>query len=82
MKTGPLRLHDGNWHDLQVRYDQQVGQVHLLVDGAVKAALEMQGATPPMRSWGLSFGNQFGQTSFSGAISALQLRSNEARFVQ
>ena len=82
VKTAPLRLHDGQWHDLEVRFDSTAGKVGLWVDGALKSTGRTTGPVGPMQSWGLSLGNPFGQKSFDGQISALTLHSNEARFAR
>ena len=82
VKTAPLRLHDGQWHDLEVRFDSTAGKVGLWVDGALKSTGRTTGPVGLMQSWGLSLGNPFGQKSFDGQISALTLHSNEARFAR
>lgn len=82
VRTAPLRLHDGLWHDLEVRFDSMAGKVGLWVDGALKSTGRTAGPVGPMQSWGLSLGNPFGQKSLSGQISALSLRSNEARIAR
>jgi len=82
LKTAPLRLHDGQWHDLEVRHDALAGKVSLWVDGALKSAGRATAPVGPMQSWGLSLGNPFGQKTMDGQISALTLDSNEARFAR
>ena len=82
VKTAPLRLHDGQWHDLEVRFDSLAGKVGLWVDGALKSTSRTTAPVGPMQSWGLSLGNPFGQKTFDGQISVLSLDSNEARFAR
>lgn len=82
LKTAPLRLHDGQWHDLEVRFDSMAGKVGIWVDGALKSTGRTTGPVGPMQSWGLSLGNPFGEKSLEGQISALTLHSNEARFAR
>ena len=79
LRTGPLKLHDGNWHDLAVRYDAVIGKVSIHVDGAMRAGARATLPVVPMGNWGLSFGNGFGQGSFQGQIVAIQLNSVSAR---
>ena len=79
LRTGPLKLHDGNWHDLAVRYDAVIGKVSIHVDGAMRAGARATLPVVPMGNWGLSFGNGFGQASFQGQIVAIQLNSVSAR---
>ncbi len=82
LKTAPLRLHDGQWHDLEVRFDSMAGKVGIWVDGALKSTGRTTGPVGPLQSWGLSLGNPFGQKSLDGQMSALSLHSNEARFAR
>lgn len=82
LKTAPLRLQDGQWHDLEVRFDATAGKAALWVDGGQKAAGRATAAIGPMQSWGLSLGNPFGQKSMIGQIASLTLDSNEARFAR
>ena len=82
LKTAPLRLQDGQWHDLEVRFDATAGKASLWVDGALKAAGRATTAIGPMQSWGLSLGNPFGQKTMNGQIASLTLDSNEARFAR
>ena len=82
LKTAPLRLQDGQWHDLEVRFDATAGKASLWVDGALKAAGRATAAIGPMQSWGLSLGNPFGQKTMNGQIASLTLDSNEARFAR
>ena len=82
VKTAPLRLQDGQWHDLEVRFDSMAGKVGIWVDGALKSTGRTTGPVGPRQSWGLSLGNPFGQKSLDGQISTLSLHSNEARFAR
>ena len=82
LKTAPLRLQDGGWHDLEVQFDATAGKAALWVDGAQKAAGRATSAIGPMQSWGLSLGNPFGQKTMNGQIASLTLDSNEARFAR
>jgi len=78
--TGPLRLHDGQWHDIGLRYDAHSGRLSILVNGVEQARAQASGKLRAMESWGISFGNPFGKKNFDGQITDLDLRSNTAGF--
>lgn len=78
--TGPLRLHDGQWHDIGVRYEAHSGRLSILVNGVEQARTQANGKLRAMESWGISFGNPFGKKSFDGQIADFDLRSNTAGF--
>ncbi len=82
IRTGPLRLHDGAWHDLRIVHDAAKGRISLSVDGKERAAGRSSDPVGPMKSWGLSLGNPFGQKSLDGHIVVLQLHSNLERFAR
>lgn len=73
LRSPPLRLHDGAWHDIGLRYDADQGEAVLLVDGAVVGRKAAQGPMRPGTSHGLSFGNPFGKKSFDGMLSDLTI---------
>lgn len=80
IRTGPLHLHDGAWHDLAVIYSANSGQITLLVDGTERAKVRAKGKLGHVQRWGLSFGNPFGQKSLDGEIATFDLRSNVTSF--
>jgi len=79
LRTAPLRLHDGQWHEIVLRYAAG-GEATLEIDGGPAARRPAAGPLPQMRSWGLSLGNPFGGKSLRGEIDALELRANAASF--
>ncbi len=76
VRTGPLRLHDGTWHDIALRYSAGTGQVEIAVDGGVQARGKASGPLRPAGRWGLSFGNPFKKKTFDGELGDLTLRAN------
>ncbi|WP_456388114.1 right-handed parallel beta-helix repeat-containing protein [Profundibacter sp.] len=82
LRTPPLRLTDGNWHDLRVAYSASKGQVDISVNGQVVSTGKTTGEIRPLESWGLALGNPFGnRKSFDGELKRLWLRANVEAFV-
>lgn len=73
LRSPPLRLHDGKWHDIGLRYLADKGEAVLVVDGKTVARKPARGPLRAAGSHGLSFGNPFGKKSFDGMLSDLTL---------
>lgn len=73
LRSAPLRLHDGKWHDIGLRYLADKGEAVLMVDGKTVARKPARGPLRAAGSHGLSFGNPFGKKSFDGMLSDLTL---------
>ena len=80
LRTRPLSLHDGGWHDIAIGYNG--AKITLTVDGTLIGTKPAQGPLAPRRSWGLAFGNPFGEKSFDGEISSLNLRVNGVAYAR
>jgi hypothetical protein len=81
ISTGPLRLHNGAEHHVGVRYDAHAARLSILVNGAERAYGRVQGTLRPMESWGLSFGNPFGEKTFDGTLTQLDLQVDTSNFL-
>ncbi len=80
LRTGPLKLHDAQWHDVSLRFDGSTADLY--IDGTRQATAPLHGSTMAMKTSGISFGDGAGRKSFSGQIGALELNSNVARFAR
>lgn len=80
VRTGPLRLHDGAWHEVGLRYDAATGRMFILADGLERSRGRATGPLRGSENRGLSLGNPFGKKSFDGQLSALTIHSNAASF--
>lgn len=76
VRTGPLGLHDGQWHDVALRYAAATGQIEIEVDGGLRARGKAAGPLRNAGRWGLSLGNPFKKKTFTGELAALSLRAN------
>ncbi len=74
--TGPLRLHDGKWHDLQLVYDATAGKIMIAVDGKPRVTRAAGGPLAPAASWAVSLGSPFDGRPLHGEIAALALLAN------
>ncbi len=80
LDTGAVRLastgvqiNDGQSHDISIAL---VGKNNLLkidVNGKEVGSLEVEGNTPGMAYWGLTFGNAWGKQTFEGYVSDFRL---------
>lgn len=75
------RLEPGRWFDLAVQYDAATGMVILALDGKLVARTRTFG---PLASAAgdLTLGNPFGQKSFDGLVSRLDLRANQTAYAR
>lgn len=80
IRTPPLHLHDGRWHDIALRYDAASRRMAILVDGVERSRGRTSGPLRGGENRGLNLGNPFGKKSFDGQMSALIIRSNAASF--
>lgn len=81
LRTPPLRLIDGNWHDIGVTYSASKGRVDISVNGQVVSTGKTSGELRPLEYWGLALGNPFGnRKSFDGELKRLWLRANIEAF--
>ncbi len=70
-------LSDADWHDVQIAYSDEVGQLRMVVDGEVIASTEASGATLERAYWGLTLGHEWGG-GFDGAIDDFTYSTNIA----
>lgn len=80
IRTGPLQLHNSEWHDVGLRYDAATGGMTILVDGVERSRGKTVGPLRGGENRGLNLGNPFGKKSFDGQLSLLTIRSNVASF--
>lgn len=81
LRTPPLRLTDGNWHDIRLTYSGSKGRLDISVNGQVVSTGKTSGELRPLESWGLALGNPFGnRKSFDGELQRFWLRANAEAF--
>ena len=78
--TAPLKLHNGAWHDVTVRYEADTGLLMIVVNGTERARARAKGKLRAMESWGVIFGNPWNKKTFDGLIADLTLRANVTSF--
>lgn len=76
LRSRPLGLNRGDWHEIALRYSAAAAQLRLEVDGKPVLNGRATGVMKAAGRSGLSFGNPFGKASFAGEISALDLRAD------
>ena len=77
VRTTPVQIFSGGWHDVDLHYSASTGAFAVGVDGRIVGQGQSAGPTRPLEHWGLSLGNPFGQAkSFDGALESLSLRVN------
>lgn len=78
-------LFSGDWVDLTLRYADAEGVFQVLVNGTVMGEATVAGPMPPLKSWGLAFGNPFNtRKNFQGELGGLALRvlDNDSRMAR
>lgn len=78
--TAPLKLHNGAWHDVMVRYEADTGLLLIVVNDTERARARAKGKLRAMESWGVIFGNPWDKKTFDGLIADLTLRANVTSF--
>jgi len=71
--TSSIAINDGLAHDISVRFDDATNSLQILVDGSVAVSEEAMGSVRSMGSWGLTFGDPWGEQNFDGKLSAFDL---------
>ncbi|HEY0276328.1 MAG TPA: right-handed parallel beta-helix repeat-containing protein, partial [Paenirhodobacter sp.] len=77
LQSGPLRLHDGEWHDIRLSYDAAAG-LNLSVDGVPAMAAEGAGRLAGMTGPVVRFGGSAREKTFEGQIGGLRIAVNGA----
>jgi hypothetical protein len=80
LRTAPLRLNDGRWHAVGLRYDAAAGEMAVLVDGRLRVRARVAAPLGPPGRWNLSLGSPFGKKTFDGDLAALTLTANARSF--
>lgn len=78
LRTPPLSLLAGGWHDIVIRHTAATGLITVEIDGTVQAEGRAVGPLKPVRRGGLTLGNPTGKKTFDGEIAALFLQTNTA----
>lgn len=74
--TAPIRMFDGHWVDLTLRYSAAERRIKLKAGDRVIGSAVANGPVPNMKHWGLSLGNPDGnRPSFMGYLNRLVLKS-------
>ena len=82
LRTAPLRLTDGRWHDIALRYDAGRGEAVVLVDGIQRVRVRVTAPLGPGGRGGLSLGNPSGKKTLDGEIAVLALSANARSFAK
>ena len=81
LRTAPLGLHDGAWHEAEIAYDATTGRLAVSVDGAVRAEARTAGPLMGRDRWGLALGG-FGRTpGFRGELARLAIDADAGAFL-
>jgi hypothetical protein len=80
LRTAPLRLNDGAWHDVELRYDAATGEAAVLVDGRLGIRARAPGPLGPPGRWSLTLGAPGDKKTLDGDLAALTLTANGQSF--
>jgi hypothetical protein len=62
VQSAPTALSDGEWHRLNLRFDDSSETLSMLLDGAIADSTWAEGSTSPNRYWNMTLGPAWGAT--------------------
>jgi hypothetical protein len=80
LTTTGFTINDGTAHDIAIEYDGAQRLLQVLVDGEVAASDDVTGNMPPMKSWGLTFGDPWGKQNYDATVTSFDLNATSTYY--